>query len=179
MTCASGTDALALALMALEVRPGDAVFIPTLTFAATAEVIVWLGAVPLFVDVLESTSNMDPTSLERGINTAHQLRLRPVGIIPVDFLGLPSSYSELEPLAARHGLWIVPDAAQSFGAVYKGRKVGTIGRLTATSFFPAKPLGCYGDGGPSSQTTLSVPPSSAHCASTVRGRISKTRYGLG
>lgn len=147
LSCANGTDALVLALAALGVRSGDAVLVPAFTFAATAEVVPWLGAVPVFVDVLADSFNMDPASLERGIATAEAAGLRPVGVIPVDLFGQPADYDALTPIAEAHGLWVVADAAQSFGANYRGKKVGTIGRIATTSFFPSKPLGCYGDGG--------------------------------
>ncbi len=147
LTCSSGTDALQLYLMAKGVGPGDAVLCPAFTFAATAEVIVLLGATPVFVDVLPDTFNMDPDSLKSGIATARQHKLNPVGVIAVDLFGLPADYDTIEPLCAKEGLWLLCDAAQGFGGTYKGRKVGTIGDATATSFFPAKPLGVYGDGG--------------------------------
>lgn len=147
ITCANGTDALALGLMAKGVKKGDAVLCPSFTFAATAEVVAWLGATPVFVDVREDTFNMDPASLEAGLTTARRAGLRPAGVIVVDLFGLPADYDALLPIAAAHGIWVMCDAAQSFGASYNGRRVGTIGDLTTTSFFPAKPLGCYGDGG--------------------------------
>ncbi|MBV9863532.1 MAG: DegT/DnrJ/EryC1/StrS family aminotransferase [Alphaproteobacteria bacterium] len=147
LTCANGTDALGLALMAKGLKPGQAVLVPSFTFAATAEVVAWFGAVPVFVDVIEETFNLDPASLESGIATAKRLGLDPVGVIPVDLFGLPAAYAEILPIAAAHRLWVLCDAAQSFGASYKGTKVGTIGDIATTSFFPAKPLGCYGDGG--------------------------------
>lgn len=147
ISCANGTDALALVLMAKGVGPGQAVLCPGFTFAATAEVVAWMGATPVFVDVEADTFNMDPASLEAGIGEARRQGLDPVGVITVDLFGQPADYDVIEPLCARHGLWILSDAAQSFGAAYKGRKVGTIGAATATSFFPSKPLGCYGDGG--------------------------------
>ena len=147
ISCANGTDALALVLMAKSVKPGQAILCPSFTFAATAEVVAWLGAVPIFVDCLPETFNMDPASLEFGINTARQLGLQPVGVIPVDLFGQPADYDAIEAICARENLWILCDAAQSFGASYRGRKLGTIGTATSTSFFPAKPLGCYGDGG--------------------------------
>ncbi|WP_439575623.1 DegT/DnrJ/EryC1/StrS family aminotransferase [Phreatobacter sp.] len=147
ISCASGTDALALILMARGVGPGDAVLCPAFTFAATAEVVAWLGATPVFVDVLAETFNTDPASLLAGIATAREKGLKPVGLIAVDLFGQPADYDALEPICAEHGLWLLDDAAQSFGASYRGRKIGTIGMATATSFFPAKPLGCYGDGG--------------------------------
>jgi len=147
LTVANGTDALALALMAFGVKPRHAVLVPSFTFAATGEVVVWLGATPIFVDCLPDTFNMDPASLEAGIATAKRLGLEPVGVIPVDLFGLPADYDAIEPICAAHKLWILADTAQGFGGVYKGRKTGSIGRIASTSFFPAKPLGCYGDGG--------------------------------
>jgi dTDP-4-amino-4,6-dideoxygalactose transaminase len=147
VSCANGTDALGLILMAKGVKPGDAVLCPSFTFAATAEVVAWMGATPLFVDIEEDTFNLDSASLEDAIATARRLNLNPVGLISVDLFGLPADYDGIEPICAREDLWLLSDAAQSFGATYKGRKVGTIGMGTATSFFPAKPLGCYGDGG--------------------------------
>jgi len=147
LSCANGTDALGLALMAKGIKPGQAVLVPSFTFAATAEVVAWFDAVPVFVDVLEHTFNMDPVSLEAGIATAKRLGVEPAGIIPVDLFGLPAEYDEILAIAAAHRLWVICDAAQSFGASYKRRNIGTIGDITTTSFFPAKPLGCYGDGG--------------------------------
>ncbi len=147
VSCANGTDALGLALIAKGLKPGQAVLVPSFTFAATAEVVAWFDAVPVFVDVQEETFNMDPGSLEAGIATAKRAGLEPVGVIPVDLFGLPAYYDEIMAIATAHRLWVVCDAAQSLGAVYKGRNVGTIGDIATTSFFPAKPLGCYGDGG--------------------------------
>jgi len=143
----SGTDALALILMAKEVKPGDAVFCPAFTFVATAEVVAWVGATVYFVDVLEDTFNMDPQSLKTAIAQARRAGHKPVGIISVDLFGLAADYDALEPIAEAEGLWLLADSAQSFGASYKDRRAGTFGTATATSFFPAKPLGCYGDGG--------------------------------
>jgi len=147
LSCANGTDALGLALMAQSIEPGQAVLVPSFTFAATAEVVAWFDAVPIFVDVLEDTFNIEPASIEAGIATAKHLGLIPAGIIPVDLFGLPANYDEILAIAAAHRLWVICDAAQSFGACYKGCRVGTLGDITTTSFFPAKPLGCYGDGG--------------------------------
>ena len=147
LSCANGTDALGLGLLALGVKPGQAVLVPSFTFAATAEVVAWYDAVPVFVDVREDTFNIDPASLEAGIATARRLGLEPVGIIPVDLFGMPADYEAVLEIAAAHRLWVLADAAQSFGAAYKGRNVGTLGDIATTSFFPAKPLGCYGDGG--------------------------------
>ena len=147
LSCSNGTDALGLILRALRIGAGDAVFCPSFTFAATAEVVVWFGATPVFVDVHEDTFNMDAASLEAAVQTAKALRLRPAGVISVDLFGLPADYDSIEPVCKAHGLWLLDDAAQSFGASHKGRKLGTVGIATGTSFFPAKPLGCYGDGG--------------------------------
>ncbi|MCH8077373.1 MAG: DegT/DnrJ/EryC1/StrS family aminotransferase [SAR324 cluster bacterium] len=147
IVCASGTDALALALMAWETGPGHAVFVPAYTFVATAEVVAWCGATPVFVDVLEDTFNMDPASLEVAIAAAPEMGLTPKAVIPVDMFGLPANYPAILPLAEKHGLPVLADAAQSFGATLGGQRMGTFGQITATSFFPAKPLGCYGDGG--------------------------------
>ncbi|MGB7409595.1 MAG: DegT/DnrJ/EryC1/StrS aminotransferase family protein [Sphingopyxis granuli] len=145
--CANGTDALQLALMALNVGPGDAVFCPTFTFASTAEVVPPTGATPVMVDVREDSFNIDVDSLKRAIVHARSLGLRPAGVIPVDLFGLPADYDAIEAISAEEGMWIIADSAQGFGATYRGRITGSIGTIATTSFFPAKPLGCYGDGG--------------------------------
>ncbi|MFC5354309.1 DegT/DnrJ/EryC1/StrS family aminotransferase [Azospirillum himalayense] len=147
ITCSNGTDAIALVLRAEGIGPGDAVFCPSFTFAATAEVAAWVGATPVFADVDPETFTLDPDSLDRAVATARRAGLRPAAVVAVDLFGLPADYDAIEPVCARHGLRLVVDSAQGFGAVYKGRKAGTIGLATTTSFFPAKPLGCYGDGG--------------------------------
>jgi dTDP-4-amino-4,6-dideoxygalactose transaminase len=147
ITCANGTDALGLILMAKDVKPGDAIICPSFTFAATAEVIAWLGATPIFVDVLPDTFNLDPSQIELAVKKAKQLGLSPVGLITVDLFGQPADYDAIGPLCAAHDIWVLADAAQSFGATYKNRRAGTFGIATGTSFYPAKPLGCYGDGG--------------------------------
>ena len=147
MGCANGTDALQLALMALGTGPGDAVFCPSFTFAATAEVVPFVGATPVFVDADPTSFNLDPDSLKRAIVHARDQGLRPAVIIPVDLFGLPADYDTIEVIARAEGLKIIADSAQGFGATYKGRTTGTIGDIATTSFFPAKPLGCYGDGG--------------------------------
>lgn len=145
--CASGTDALILALMAKGLRRDDAVIVPSFTFCATAEAVCLLGGIPIFVDVHEDTFNLDPRGIGSAVLTARRLGLRLRGVIAVDLFGQPCDYVSIEQLARENDLWLVCDAAQSFGAVFRGRKVGVMGDLTATSFFPAKPLGCYGDGG--------------------------------
>jgi len=145
--CASGTDALLLVLMAWEIKPGDAVICPSFTYHATAEMVALLGATPIIADVAPDTFNLDPASCERGVATAKRLGLRPRAIIPVDLFGLPADHEAIAAVARKHDLKILDDAAQSFGATYRGKKLGTFGTASATSFFPAKPLGCYGDGG--------------------------------
>ena len=148
ISCSSGTDALLMPLMAYGVGPGDAVFTTTFTFVATAEVVSLLGATPVFVDIDPRTFNIAPESLAAAIErTSAAGSLRPRGVITVDLFGLPADFDAISSIAAEHGLFVLEDAAQSFGATYKGRNVGTLGDVAATSFFPAKPLGCYGDGG--------------------------------
>ncbi len=147
LSCANGTDALSLALMALGVSIGDAVFVPSFTFAATAEVVPFIGATPIFVDVDAETFNLDTTSLKRAIEEARRLGLTPKCVIPVDLFGLPADFNSIIPIAREHGMRVVDDAAQGFGAQYHNRVVGSLADITTTSFFPAKPLGCYGDGG--------------------------------
>jgi dTDP-4-amino-4,6-dideoxygalactose transaminase len=147
VACASGTDALLMVLMAKGVGPGGAVLCPSFTFCATGEVVALLGASPVFVDVDEATFNMDAVSLKRGISTAKRLGLKPVGVIPVDLFGQSADHDAIATVAREEGLFVLDDACQAFGASYKGRRLGTSGLATATSFFPAKPLGCFGDGG--------------------------------
>lgn len=148
ITCSSGTDALRMVLMAWGIGPGHAVFVPAYTFTSTAEVVALCGAVPVFCDVHADDFTMDPDALERAIErTLDAGRLRPGAVIPVDLFGTPADYDRISAIAALHEIPVLSDAAQSFGAVRDGRAVGTFGEATATSFFPAKPLGCYGDGG--------------------------------
>jgi len=147
VTCASGTDALLMVLMAKGVGRGDAVFCPSFTFCATGEAVALTGATPVFVDVDEATFNMDANSLKRGIATATRLGLKPRAVIPVDLFGQSADHDAIAAIAEAEGLFVLDDAAQAFGASYKGRRLGTSGLATATSFFPAKPLGCFGDGG--------------------------------
>jgi dTDP-4-amino-4,6-dideoxygalactose transaminase len=147
VTCASGTDALLMVLMARDVGRGDAVFCPSFTFCATGEAVALTGATPVFVDVDEATFNIDPGSLKRGIATALRLGLKPRAVIPVDLFGQSADHDAIAAIAEAEGLFVLDDAAQAFGASYKGSRLGTFGLATATSFFPAKPLGCFGDGG--------------------------------
>lgn len=160
--CASGTDALLLALLAYGVKSGDAVFTTPFSFIATAEAIALVGATPVFVDIDPSTFNLDPERLEAAIavftssqpadraalpKTANGARLTAKGVIAVDLFGLAADYRAIRAVADRYGLFVIEDAAQSFGASYHGRKTGGLADIGCTSFFPAKPLGCYGDGG--------------------------------
>ena len=147
VTTSSGTDALLLALLAWNIGPGDAVFVPSFTFVATAEVVALTSATPVLVDVEAASFNMDPASLAATIGAAEEQGLTPRAVIPVDLFGQPAGYDLIIALAETHNLHVLADAAQSFGGHYHGRTVGTLGDATATSFFPAKPLGCYGDGG--------------------------------
>ncbi len=147
ITCASGTDALLIAMMAKGVKAGDGVLCPAFTYTATPETVALLGAIPIFIDVDPSTFNITAQSVEAGITEAARRGVKPAAIIAVDLFGQPAPYAELSAIADRYGLWLLADAAQSFGASVGSRRVGTFGLVTATSFFPAKPLGCYGDGG--------------------------------
>jgi UDP-2-acetamido-2-deoxy-ribo-hexuluronate aminotransferase len=151
ITCSSGTDALLMPLLAYGVGPGDAIFTTPFTFIATAEVIQILRATPVFVDIDPKTFNISPDALAQAIDnlsgnpkTAH---MRPRGVIPVDLFGQPADYDRINAVARYHGMFVLEDAAQSFGATYKGRRAGALAEVAATSFFPAKPLGCFGDGG--------------------------------
>jgi len=147
VACASGTDALLMVLMAQGIGPGDAVICPSFTFCATGEVVALTGATPLFVDVDDTTFNMNIASLRKGIATGRKLGLKVKAVIPVDLFGQPADHDAIADVAKSEGLFVLDDAAQSFGATYKGKRLGTFGLATATSFFPAKPLGCFGDGG--------------------------------
>jgi len=147
VTCASGTDALLMVLMAKGIGPGDAVLCPSFTFCATGESVALTGATPVFVDVDASTFNVDVASLQRGVTTARRLGLKPKAVIAVDLFGQSADHDAVEALAKSEGMFVLDDAAQSFGASYKGKRLGGFGTITATSFFPAKPLGCFGDGG--------------------------------
>jgi len=160
VACSSGTDALLLALMAYDVGPGDAIFTSPFTFIATAEVVSLLGATPVFVDIDPETFNMDPEHLERALVALQdglgdyplptgctESSLVTKGVIAVDLFGLPADYDAINAVAKKHGLFVIEDAAQSFGAQYKGKRACSLGDTACTSFFPAKPLGGYGDGG--------------------------------
>ena len=148
ITCGNGTDALLMLLMAWDIKAGDAVFIPDFTFFASSEVVSFLGGTPVFVDVCEDTFNMDAASLERAIEAVlAEGKLTPKVIMPVDLFGLPADYEAIEKVAKKYNLKVLEDGAQGFGGEYKGKRACSFGDGAATSFFPAKPLGCYGDGG--------------------------------
>jgi len=147
VSCASGTDALVLGLRALGIGPGDAVICPSFTFCATAEVAVLVGATPVFVDVHPDTFNIDVSGIPGAVEAAKAAGLTPKAIIPVDLFGLPADHNAIAKAAEANGMFVIDDAAQGFGATYHNRRLGTFGQVTCTSFFPAKPLGCYGDGG--------------------------------
>ena len=145
--CANGTDALGLVLMARGVKPGDAVFVPAFTFIATGEVVAWMGATPVFVDIDPKTFNMDPQHLKASIAEAREKGLTPACVVPVDLFGQPADYPAIRAICEEEGLFLMADAAQGFGGRLNDQSVGTLGDASTTSFFPAKPLGCYGDGG--------------------------------
>jgi UDP-2-acetamido-2-deoxy-ribo-hexuluronate aminotransferase len=174
VTCASGTEALLIALMALDIKAGDEVITTPFTFAATAEMIVLIGARPVFVDVEEATANIDASKVEAAITP------RTRAIMPVALYGQPADMDEINAIAARHKLPVIEDAAQSFGADYKGRKSCNLSTIGCTSFFPSKPLGCYGDGG-------ALFTNDAALATAMReirvhgqsGRYKHTRIGVG
>ena len=147
ISCSSGTDALILALLAKGLKPGDGVIVPSFTFAASAEVMPVLGAIPVFAEVDATTFNLDPAGLPAALSAGRASGARIVGIIGVGLFGQPADYDAINAFAAAEGLWVIDDAAQSFGATWNGTKTGTLASMTCTSFFPAKPLGCYGDGG--------------------------------
>jgi len=148
ITCANGTEAMTLVMMAWGIKEGDAVFVPDFTFFSTGEIVSFVGATPVFVDVDADTFNMDPKKLEEAIeNVLNEGILTPRVIIPVDLYGLPADFDSISRIATKYGLRILEDAAQGFGGSINGKKACSFGDASTTSFFPAKPLGCYGDGG--------------------------------
>ena len=148
IACGNGTDALSMALMAWNIQEGDAIFVPDFTFFATGEVVSFEGATPVFVDVDKDTFNMDPVTLEEAIQSVlSEGKLTPRVIIPVDLFGLPAPYPQIRKIADEYGLKVLEDGAQGFGGMLKGQRACSFGDISTTSFFPAKPLGCYGDGG--------------------------------
>jgi dTDP-4-amino-4,6-dideoxygalactose transaminase len=147
ISCSSGTDALLIPLLAKNFGTGDAILTTPFTYIATAEVISLIGAVPIFIDIYPETFNINPSKITRAIQEAKTKGLKPRAIIPVDLFGLPARYRMIEKIASENDLFIIEDAAQGFGGEIRGRKAGSFGDVATTSFFPAKPLGCYGDGG--------------------------------
>lgn len=169
----NGTDALMMALMAHGIGPGDAVYVPSFTFTATAEAVLMLGATPVFVDVLEDTCNLDVEDLKRAI--AQTQGLRPKAVIAVDLFGLPADYGRICDVAAAHDMQVIADAAQSMSGAIDGVRVGKLAPLTATSFFPAKPLGCFGDGG----ALFTCDPEMAEKLRSIRGHgTGKAKYDI-
>lgn len=148
LTCANGTEAMTLVLMAWDIKTGDAVFVPDFTFFSTGEVVSFRGATPVFIDVDKDTFNLDPVKLEKTVqNTIRAGELTPKAVIPVDLYGLPANYPRIEKIADRYNLLVLEDGAQGMGGHINGKKSCSFGNAATTSFFPAKPLGCYGDGG--------------------------------
>ena len=147
LCCSSGTDALLLSLLGLKIKPGEGVIVPAFTFASSAEVMPLLGAIPIFIDVKRDTFNIDPTKLTDTLQTAKEIGINVKGIMPVGLFGQPAEMDLIIDFAKNNNLWVLDDAAQSFGGKHKEKNVGNLSEVAATSFFPAKPLGCYGDGG--------------------------------
>lgn len=148
ITCANGTDALSMAMMAWEIKKGDAVFVPDFTFFSSGEIVAHAGATPIFVDVEKDTFNLSPAALERAIkNVLDEGNLVPKAVIGVDLFGLPADFSSIQLLADKYNLLVLEDGAQGFGGKIDGKMACSFGEISTTSFFPAKPLGCYGDGG--------------------------------
>ena len=147
LCCSSGTDALLLALLGLKLKAGEGVIVPAFSFASSAEVMPLLGAIPIFIDIEDDTFNLDPSKLADAYNTATELGIIVKGIMSVGLFGQPANMDPINEFAKNNNLWVLDDAAQSFGGKYHGNNVGNLCEVTATSFFPAKPLGCYGDGG--------------------------------
>lgn len=147
VTCGSGTDALLLALMGLKLKPGQGVIVPSFTFTASVEVMPLLGAIPIFAEIDEETYTLNPSRLKDALQSAKNSHIDVVGIMAVGLFGQPAQIDEINAFAKKNGFWVLDDAAQSFGTEYRGRKTGSLTNVTCTSFFPAKPLGCYGDGG--------------------------------
>ncbi|MCF8475382.1 MAG: DegT/DnrJ/EryC1/StrS family aminotransferase [Emcibacter sp.] len=178
---ANGTDALQLALMALGVKQGDAVFVPTFTFFASAEAVPLLGATPVFVDIDEGTYNISPDSLQSVIETTlEEGKLTPKVIMAVDLFGLPADYNAIQKIADKYGLKILEDAAQGFGGSIDGKRAGSFGDIATTSFFPAKPLGCYGDGGAvfTNDDDLAAMVRSLHVHGKGKDKYDNVRIGL-
>ncbi len=147
LCCSSGTDALLLALLGLKLKAGEGVIVPAFSFASSAEVMPLLGAIPIFIDIENETFNLDPSKLADALKTATEMGIKVKGIMSVGLFGQPADMKPINKFAKNNNLWVLDDAAQSFGGKYYGNNVGNLCEVSATSFFPAKPLGCYGDGG--------------------------------
>ena len=180
ITCSSGTDALFLLLLAKNIGPGDVVFAPAFTFVAAVEASVLLGATPFFVDVSPDSYNMDPESLKESIVAARKMGLKPAAVVAVDLYGQPADYAKIEPVAEEEGLFLIEDAAQSFGASMNGARTGSFGDAAGTSFFPAKPLGCYGDGGAifTNDSSLAQTVGQLRCHGQAKGKYNHVNIGM-
>ena len=180
LCCSSGTDALLLSLLGLNIKPGEGVIVPAFTFASSAEVMPLLGAIPIFIDVKRDTFNIDPTKLYDSFKTAKDIGINVKGIMPVGLFGQPAEMDLINDFAKNNDLWVLDDAAQSFGGKYKEKIVGNLSEVAATSFFPAKPLGCYGDGGAvfTSDREIYEIANSSHIHGMGRKRYEYDRIGM-
>ena len=180
LCCSSGTDALLLSLLGLKIKPGEGVIVPAFTFASSAEVMPLLGAIPIFIDVKRDTFNIDPYKLNDTLETAKDIGVEVKGIMPVGLFGQPAEMDLINHFAKNNDLWVLDDAAQSFGGKYKEKIVGNLSEVAATSFFPAKPLGCYGDGGAvfTSDREIYEIANSSHIHGMGRKRYEYDRIGM-
>ena len=180
LCCSSGTDALLLSLLGLKIKPGEGVIVPAFTFASSAEVMPLLGAIPIFIDVKKDTFNLDPNKLSESLQTAKESGINVKGIMSVGLFGQPAEMDLIKDFAKINNLWILDDAAQSFGGKYKNNIVGNLSEVTATSFFPAKPLGCYGDGGAlfTNNKEIYEIANSAHIHGMGKNRYEYDRIGM-
>ena len=180
LCCSSGTDALLLALLGLKIKPKKGVIVPSFSFASSAEVMPMLGAIPIFIDIEPDTFNLDPTKLEDAVQTAKEAGIEVSGIMSVGLFGQPANMDPIKNFAAKNGLWVLDDAAQSFGSKYNNQVTGNICEVTATSFFPAKPLGCYGDGGAifTNDTEIYNIANSSHIHGMGNNRYEYERIGM-
>ena len=180
ITCSSGTDALILSLLSLDIGKGDIVFCPSFTFPATAEAILMVGAKPVFIDVGRKTYNICHKNLINSIEKCKKKNLSIKAVIPVDLYGLPANYDKINSIAKSFNLKVIADAAQSFGGMFRNKKVGSLTEITTTSFFPAKPLGCYGDGGAVFTNNLNVKEKleSLRAHGKGKGKYDITRMGM-
>ncbi len=179
VSCSSGTDALILALLGLNLKPGQGVIVPSFTFTASAEVIPVLGGIPIFADVDKLSYNISSQSIEEAIKISSKKNINVVGIISVGLFGQPAEIDKINTIAAKNNLWVIDDAAQSFGATYKDKRVGTLSDVTCTSFFPAKPLGAYGDGGALFTNSKKIDEIARSCRVHGQGKDKYTNIRLG